>query len=157
MKNADILRRLRFAFDFNDDEMISIFAKGGHVTTRAEVSDWLKREEDDNHKPINDRLFAIFLNGFIIKNRGSQNGEIPTPESKLTNNIILRKLKIALQFKEEDMLEMFKLASIKISKSEISAFFRNPSQDKYMECKDQFLRNFLDGLVKKYRNLESEL
>jgi uncharacterized protein YehS (DUF1456 family) len=157
MKNADILRRLRFAFDFNDDEMISIFAQGGHVTTRAEVSDWLKREEDDNHKPINDRLFATFLNGFIIKNRGSQNGEIPTPESKLTNNIILRKLKIALQFKEEDMLEMFKLASIKISKSEISAFFRNPSQDKYMECKDQFLRNFLDGLVKKYRNIESEL
>lgn len=153
MKNADILRKIRFAFDFRDEQMIDIFGKGGLECSRADVSAWLKREEDDDHKPINDKLFAAFLNGFIIKNRGSKDGEIPQAESKLNNNLILRKLKIALQLREEDMLEIFGLSNISVSKNEITALFRSPSQDKFMECKDQFLRNFLEGLGKKYRKI----
>jgi uncharacterized protein YehS (DUF1456 family) len=151
MKNNDILRRLRYTFDFGDDKMIELFAKGGLVSTRAEISDWLKKEEDENHKPLNDRLFAIFLNGLIINTRGSQEGKIPEPEKELNNNIILRKLKIALSFKDEEVLEIFDLMKFKVSKHEISAFFRSPSQSQYRECKDQFLRNFLDGLQKKYK------
>ncbi len=151
MKNNDILRRLRFTFDFGDDKMMKLFEKGGETVTRAQISDWLKKEEDEAHKPLNDRLFATFLNGLIEDKRGAKEGAKPEPEKQLNNNIILRKLKIALNFKEEDMLEVFELAEFRIGKSELSAFFRNPNQSQYRECKDQFLRNFLIGLQLKYK------
>ena len=151
MKNNDILRRLRYTFNFDDEKMIDLFAKGGLVTSRADISDYLKKEEDENHKPLNDRLFSMFLNGFIINFRGDKESGIPTPEAQLNNNIIFRKLKIALNFKEEDLLAIYELVGMRISKHELSAFFRNPSQPQYRECKDQFLRNFLEGLQAKYR------
>ncbi len=151
MKNNDILRRLRYTFDFDDDRMMDLFAKGGVVSSRAEVSDWLKKEDDENHKPLNDRLFSVFLNGLIILKRGAQEGKIPEPEKELNNNVIFRKLKIALAFKDDDIMEIFELAKFKVGKHEISAFFRNPSQSQYRECKDQFLRNFLEGLQVKYK------
>lgn len=151
MKNNDILRRLRYTFNFGDDKMIEIFAKGGMVASRADVSDYLKKEEEESHKPLNDRLFAIFLNGFIVNFRGEKEGGIPEPEKQLNNNIIFRKLKIALNFKDEDIIDIYDLVGMRISKHELSAFFRNPSQPQYRECKDQFLRNFLEGLQAKYR------
>jgi uncharacterized protein YehS (DUF1456 family) len=151
MKNNDILRRLRYTFDFGDDKMIELFAKGGQTSTRAEISDYLKKEEDEAHKPLNDRLFSTFLNGFIINFRGAQDNNIPEPEKKLDNNIIFRKLKIALSLKDDDILEIFVSMKFQISKHELSAFFRNPSQSQYRECKDQFLRKFLEGLQLKHR------
>lgn len=146
MKNNDILRRLRYTFDLDDDTMIKLMASGGHTSTRAEVSDWLKKEEDEAHKPINDRLFSMFLNGLIIKYRGAKDENTPPPDATLDNNTILRKLKIALNYKEEDMLDVFEMADFKVGKHELSAFFRKPGQAQYRECKDQFLRNFLIGL-----------
>jgi uncharacterized protein YehS (DUF1456 family) len=151
MKNNDILRRLRYTFNFGDDKMIETFAKGGLATSRAEISDWLKKEEDESHKPLNDRLFAIFLNGFIVNFRGEKEGGIPEPEKQLNNNIIFKKIKIALNFKDEDIIAVYDLVGMRISKHELSAFFRNPSQPQFRECKDQFLRNFLEGLQSKYR------
>ena len=76
---------------------------------------------------------------------------MPIPEKQLTNNLILRKLKIALDYKDTDVLDIFDIAEFDISKHELSAFFRKPGQKQYRECKDQFLRNFLFGLQRKFR------
>ena len=151
MKNNDILRRLRYAFDLNDDKMMELFALGDYPATRAEVSDWLKKEEDPAFKPLYDKQLAIFLNGMIHHERGRKEGPPPKPEKSLNNNTILRKLKIALKMKDEDMLEVFALANMKVSKHEISAFFRNPSQRQFRICHDQYLRNFIYGLQLMYR------
>ena len=78
------------------------------------------------------------------------------PEKNLNNNIILRKLKIALNLKNDDMLELLTLADFKISKHELSAFFRKPGQSQYRECKDQILRNFLRGMQLKYRENKTQ-
>ena len=69
MDNNDILRRLRFTFDLNDDKMMATFALGGYAATRAEVSDWLKSADNPEQKPLIDKNLAAFLNGFIIKKR----------------------------------------------------------------------------------------
>lgn len=152
MKNNDILKTLRYTFDLNDFEMISIFKNGGIETDRSQVSNWLKKEDDPEFKSIYDVDLAAFLNGFIILKRGKKEGDfIPLAEKKLNNNLILRKLKIALNLKDDDMLEIFGLRGFRISKHELSAFFRNPSQHQYRECKDQILRNFLMGLQMKFR------
>ncbi len=152
MTNNDILRRLRFTFDLSDSKMMKIFSLGGYDATRKEVCDWLKKEDEEiDFINLNDLNFAIFLNGFIEKKRGKKEGERPKPERRLNNNIILRKLKIALNLRDDDILNILQLAGIKISKHELSAFFRNPNQSQYRQCKDQFLRNFLQGVQSKYK------
>lgn len=150
MTNNDVLRRIRFIFDYNDNQMIELFEMGGLAVTRAEVSNWLKKDDDEFYKALQDQPFARFLNGFIARKRGVQEGKEPIVESKLTNNIIFRKLKIALELTDDSILELFDAAELRISKTELSALFRNPSHKHYRPCKDQFLRNFLIGLQHKH-------
>ncbi len=65
----------------------------------------------------------------------------------LTNNDILKKLRVALKFRDDDIIEVLKLVDYNISKSELGAFFRKPDHPKYMQLQDQILRNFLNGLI----------
>ncbi len=151
MSNNDILKTLRYSFDFNDFEMINLFNEGGMEVNRELVSNWLKNEEDPAYQKIIDKELAAFLNGLIILKRGKKDENPPVAEKSLNNNMILRKLKIALSMKDTDMLEVFELRKFRISKHELSAFFRKPDQHQYRECKDQILRNFLMGLQLKLR------
>jgi uncharacterized protein YehS (DUF1456 family) len=154
MTNNDILRRLRYTFNFDDQKMMELFQLGGKPASRAELSDWLKKDDDAEFQPIDDTNLEVFLNGLIIQNRGKKEGMEPTTTGKLDNNGIFRKLKIALNLKDEDILEILKLADFRFSKHELSALFRKPDQDKYRPCKDQVLRNFLQGLQMKFRPTE---
>lgn len=150
LTNNDILRRLRYTFNFNDQKMISIFSLANSTVTREEISNWLKKEDDPAHINCPDTTLAIFLNGLINDKRGKKDGPQPQPEKRLNNNIILTKLKIALNFKSEDIIEMLKVSGFNISKGELSAFFRKPDHQHYRVCKDQFLRNFLKGIDSKH-------
>lgn len=154
MSNNDILRTLRYTFHFHDHKMAEIFGLGGKPIFAEEVALWLKKEDDPDFKKLFDKDLAAFLNGLIILNRGKKDDQVPVPEKSLNNNLILRKLRIALNYKEEDMLAIFALRSFRLSAHELSAFFRNPSQAQYRECKDQVLRNFLMGLQQKFRPKE---
>lgn len=66
---------------------------------------------------------------------------------KMTNNDILKKLRIALKLRDEDIIEILKLVDFQVSKSELSALFRTEDHPNYKECGDQLLRNFLNGLI----------
>ncbi|MFC1236279.1 DUF1456 family protein [Vibrio sp. UBA2437] len=151
MTNNDILRRIRYTFDFKDSQMIAIFAAADHTVTRAQISDWLKKEEDPSYIKMVDTELAIFLNGLINTKRGKREGEQPTPEKRLTNNMVFMKLRIALNMKAEDILETMEVANFIMSKHELSSFFRKPDNKHYRECKDQILRNFLMGIQRKLR------
>jgi uncharacterized protein YehS (DUF1456 family) len=151
MTNNDILRRIRYTFDFGDSKMIVIFGLADYQVTREQISDWLKKENDPAFQKCSDTQLAIFLNGLINDKRGKKEGPQPEPEKRLTNNIIFKKLKIALNLKAEDVLEIMELADLRISKHELSAFFRKPGHKHYRVCKDQILRNFLKGVQLKYR------
>jgi uncharacterized protein YehS (DUF1456 family) len=146
LTNNDILRRIRYAFDFSDTEMMALFAAGDLTVTRELVCDWLKPEEYEDHQGCLDIELATFLNGLINDRRGRREGAQPEPEERLTNNIILKKLKIALDLQAEDVLELMKLADFRFSKHELSAFFRRPDHKHYRKCQDQVLRNFLQGV-----------
>lgn len=152
MNNNDILRRLRYTFDFNDDKMIALFALADQEVTRSEISNWMKKDDDPDFKALYDKDFSAFLNGLIIDNRGKKDGVTPIAEKSLNNNMIFRKLKIALNLQDEGILDILDLAGFRFSKHELSAFFRNPTQSQYRPCKDQVLRNFIYGLQLKYRD-----
>lgn len=151
MTNNDILRRIRYVFDFSDSKMISIFGLADSQVTREQVSDWLKKEDDPAYLKCSDTRLAAFLNGLIHDRRGKKQGAQPDPERHLNNNIIFRKLKIALDLKAEDVLEIMALVDLKMSKHELSAFFRKPGHKNYRDCQDQILRKFLKGVQLKYR------
>ncbi|CAM2854612.1 DUF1456 family protein [Moritella viscosa] len=152
MTNNDILRRIRYTFNFSDDKMIALFKQAEADVTRGEISDWLKKDDDPAYVRCNDTQMATFLNGLINANRGKKDGPQPEPEHAINNNIILRKLKIALDLKNEDVLELLELAEFRLGKHELSAFFRKPDHKHFRECKDQVLRNFLAGMQVKYRS-----
>ncbi|PCJ51095.1 MAG: hypothetical protein COA74_01135 [Gammaproteobacteria bacterium] len=152
MNNNDILRRIRYIFDFNDKKVISIFAAADLEVTREEISSWLKKDDDDAFIKLKDLPLAVFLNGLINDKRGKREGEQPAPEKRLSNNIIFRKLKIALNLKSEDVIEVLNLADFSLSNHELSAFFRKVGHKHYRECNQQVLRYFLQGLQLKYRD-----
>tara|TARA_B100002051_G_C16561508_1_gene547780 strand:- start:159 stop:440 length:282 start_codon:yes stop_codon:yes gene_type:complete len=65
----------------------------------------------------------------------------------LSNNDIMKKLRVAHKLRDEDIVKICSLVDFAVTKSELGAIFRNENHPKYMECGDQFLRNFLNGLV----------
>lgn len=151
MTNNDVLRRMRYLFDLNDQQMIDLFKLADHDVNREQVSNWMKKEDDPLFHPMRDKELAIFLNGLIIDKRGKRDGPTPPPEDPLSNNMILRKLKIALELRTEDIIDIFAGIDKQITKNELGSFFRKPGHKSYKPCLDQYLRNFLDGLQKKYK------
>jgi len=152
MTNNDVLRRIRYTFNFEDSKMIAIFAQADCVVTREQVSNWLKKDDDEAFQECGDEQLATFLNGLINDKRGKKEGAQPEPEKRLTNNIIFKKLKIALNLKEDDILEIFGFAEFDLSRHELSAFFRKKGHKNYRVCNDQIMRNFLQGVQFKYRD-----
>ncbi len=146
MTNNDIFRRIRYTFDLKDNTIVKIFALADVSVTQEQVTAWLKKDEDDAFVTMKNKELASFLNGFVSFKRGKREGPQPAPESQLNNNMVFQKLRIALNMKAEDILEVFEQVGLPLSAHELSAFFRKPSHKNYRECKDQMLRNFLMGI-----------
>jgi uncharacterized protein YehS (DUF1456 family) len=148
--NNDVLRRLRYTFNFNDQKMIALFNLAKLTVSREQISYWLKKEDDPQVVNCTDVQLATFLNGLIVDKRGERDGESPQPEKRMNNNIVLNKLKIALALRAEDVIDMMSTSGIKMTKPELSAFFRKPDHKHYRACKDQFLRNFIQAIDTKF-------
>ena len=152
MINNDILRRLRFVFDYQNAKMIKIFAKVNQEVSQELLLNMLKKEEEEGYQPCNDKTMCQFLDGLIIDKRGLREGaEIPEPVSQINNNLTFKKLRVALEMREDDIISTLALADFNMSKSEFGALFRKPGHKHFKECGDQVLRNFLAGLSVKYR------
>ena len=96
MNNNDTLRKLRYAYDYTDLLIIRIFSQGDLEVSGEDVKAWLSRDDHALFMPLSDKQLAHFLNGFIVEHRGKKEGVTPVAEDTLNNNIILRKIKIAL-------------------------------------------------------------
>jgi len=154
MDANDFLRRLRYALNIKDPMMIEIFKTGGIQTTPLQITAFLKKEEEEGYEKCPLKVLDSFLDGLIIYKRGrkeSPENKTEPIKQKLNNNTLFKKLRIALKLRDEDILGILKKSEINISKSELSAFFRKEGHPNYKECKDQILRNFLNGLVQHYR------
>lgn len=164
MENNDILIRLRYALEIKNKEMAEIFKLGGVEVTVPEVIRILTKtveDEAENNDQIkcNNSMFDSFLNGLIIFKRGKQEpkpGQAEPSEQSIkksvnVNNLLLKKVKIAMQLTTEDMLDIFEKAGITVSKGELGALLRKEGHKNYKECGDKFARNFLKGLSFKYR------
>ncbi len=175
MNNNEILIRLRYALDIKDSHMIEIFDLGGISVTKEELQRILLNPKKDRSfevdedkfildkdiKKCNNYMLEAFLNGFIIFKRGKQdpnslesnNHLFMIKDNKTVNNVMLKKIKIALSLTSEDMLDIFEASGSILSKSELSAVLRREEHRNYKECGDRYARNFLKGLTIKHRNI----
>ncbi|MEO4055399.1 DUF1456 family protein [Solibacillus sp. CAU 1738] len=168
MTTNDMLIRLRYALDIKNVDMVEIFKLGGFEISKEDVLKLLtkpKNEEEEadfydgeNHIKCTNKMLEAFLNGFIIFKRGPQQpkdgqpaGPMPVTGKESPNNMLLKKVKIALSLTSEDMLDLLYEGGVTVSKGELGAILRNPSHKNYKECGDRFARNFLKGLTIKYR------
>lgn len=152
MINNDVLRSLRYTLDVSDAQLAAIFELGGQTITEAEVTALLKKDSEDDYVECSDALMAHFLDGLVYFKRGKDDSRPPQPhELPMTNNIVLKKLRVAFELKEVDMHAIMQTVGFPVSKPELSAFFRKVGHSNYRPCGDQFLRNFLKGLTQRVR------
>lgn len=156
MINNDVLRSVRFMLDLADATVIEVakLADPGFTLGRDELAAYLKREGEDGFAECPDAVLSHFLDGLVVHYRGADPARPPRPvEKRLTNNLVLKKLRVAFELKDVDMHQAFADAGHPVSKPELSAFFRQPGHKNYRACGDQLLRNFLKGLAMRSRGV----
>jgi uncharacterized protein YehS (DUF1456 family) len=152
--NNDVLRSIRYALDMGDAKVVEIVKLAGRDIAQSDLASFLKKEDEEGFVECSDEVMVSFLDGLIIHRRGKMESRPdPTkkPERHLTNNAILKKLRVAFELKEDGMHEVLELAGFNVSKPELSALFRAKGHKNYRACGDQLLRNFLRGLSMRLR------
>ena len=152
MNHNDVLRSLRYMLKINDAKMVGIIKLSGLEVSAETLASYLKKEEEPGFVRCPDPVMAHFLDGLVIHRRGKDDSRPQQPvELPVTNNTILKKLRVAFELKEEDLHTILKSVNFPVSKPELSALFRNVGHDNYRPCGDQLLRNFLKGLTLRVR------
>ena len=152
MIHNDVLRSVRYMLDISDNKVVEIIKLGGLDVTKADIETYLKKDEEEGFVRCPDNVMAHFLDGLVIFKRGKDDSRPAQPvELPVTNNIILKKLRVAFELKEDDMHAILKSVDFPVSKPELSALFRKFGHNNYRTCDDQLLRNFLKGLTLRVR------
>ncbi len=146
MTNNETLRRIQHSLNLKNAQIIKAFEQVEISVAPNQVNDWLKADSDKSVTKMKDKELALFLNGFINLKRGKKEGEQPKPEQKLTNNMIFMKLRIALNMKAEDVLDVLEVVGVSLSKYELGAYFRKPNNKNYKVCEDALLCEFLNAV-----------
>lgn len=151
MRNNDILKSLRYILDVNEAEMAGILQLAGYKPKRSEI-EYIFEEQGEEGPDTTHELTAYFLDGVIFHKRGKSDKHPPQPiQYPVTNNMVLKKLRVAFKLKEEDILRILQRTGFKISAPELSALFRREGQKNYRPAGDQVLRYFLKGLAEQER------
>ena len=149
MTHNDVLRAVRHILNVRDVKLVEILQLGNKVVSLAEVTAFLKAEDEPGYVECGDDIMAPFLDGLILFKRGRDETRplIPlSPDVRITNNVTMKRLRVAFELKDDDIIRLIEKSGLRISKNELNAFFRKPDHRNYRICGDQFLRNLLKGL-----------
>jgi len=154
MITNDVLRSIRYMLDLSDVKVIEIaqLSDPAFVLDKATLLAFLKKEGEAGFQPCDGRTLAHVLDGLILHYRGRDESKPVRPiESRISNNLVLKKLRVAFELKDADMHQIFEEAGFPVTKPELSALFRQRDHKNYRPCGDQMLRNFLKGLTLRLR------
>lgn len=148
MTHNDVLRSLRYLMNVGDGALADIARLAGGEVSKADMAAFLLGEDEQGYRPCSDQVMAYFLNGLVIHKRGKDPKRPPQPlEVPVTNNTVLKKLRVAFELKDSDISALIEKSGLRVSTTELSAFFRRPDHRNYRECGDQFLRNLLKAMT----------
>jgi uncharacterized protein YehS (DUF1456 family) len=147
MKPGQLLYKIKEALHLDNETMMRIYELEGYPMSEKRLKAILKKPSAKGHESATYEELGIFLDGLIRLRRG----EIANPppedaEIELDNNLILKKLRIALELKDPDMEVIFELGERPLSRSKLRDLFRSPQHPKYLLCSGAMLNDFLLGL-----------
>jgi len=148
MTNNYVLTSIMKALKLDILDILKSYKFVDKKITQDDVDDILREPSDEKFILLSDEGFELFLNGFIIFKRGPSNKKGKKQKIYFSNNIILKKLKIALNLKDEDIIEIFANDGLEITKSQLTAYFRRDGHINYRKCGDSMLKRFIKGLEK---------
>ena len=157
MNTNDILFRIKTALSLDNEVMIEAYSLAGYEMKPDRLNQLLKRRQDDGFALCSYEELGRFLDGLVVLKRG------PSPKKtyddeviELTNNLILKKLRIALELKEPETEIIFGLGEVQLSKQQLASLFRKEGHKNFRVCSDELLKAFLSGLDEFYYVGESE-
>jgi uncharacterized protein YehS (DUF1456 family) len=155
MTPNDVLRSIRYMLDLSDVQIIKLaqLANAEVNLDTDSIKAMQKRDGEAGYVACSDALLLDFLDGLVVHRRGRrENSAAPPKELRASNNVILKKLRVAFELKDIDLQKAFADAGFPLGKPELSALFRQPEHRNYRACGDQVLRNFLKGLTLNFRD-----
>lgn len=151
MINNDVIRSIRYILNISEFKLVEIVQLGGGQVTQAAMNAYMKSEDEPGFEECPQKTMSQFLNGLIYFKRGKDESRPPLQDELPTNNVVLKKIRVAFELKDSDILEFLTDAGFGVTKTELSAFFRKEGHHNYRQVGDQFLRNFLKGLSARVR------
>lgn len=151
MINNDVIRSIRYMLNISEFKLVEIVQLGGGEVTQAKMNAYIKKDDEPGFEECPQNVMARFLNGLIYFKRGKDESRPPLAPELPTNNVVLKKLRVAFELKDEDIITLLENDGFRVSKSELSALFRKDGHPNFRPCGDQFLRSFLKGLTAKLR------
>ncbi len=151
MLNNDVLRSIRYTLNLSDSALLEMLHGVEPSMDLPTLRGYLASSEDESFALMEDELMVGFLDNLIVSRRGPSPQSAPATELPLTNNIILKKLRVAFTLQEADLIEILQSVDFDVTKPELSALFRKAGHSNYRVCGDQLLRQFLKGLTLRLR------
>ena len=147
----EVLYRIKKALSLSMDEMLKAYALEDYEMKEAHLDSLLKRRQDKDFMLCSYEELGVFLDGLVTLKRGPSPSKKEIQENvELTNNLILKKLRVALELKESEIEIIFGLADVELSKQQLSALFRKEGHKNFKACSDELLMAFLEGLDEFY-------
>ena len=143
-----VLRYFREILNYQDEDFVKMLTLMDVKVTFEELSSWLKAEGEGGYVELSDKMLAFFLESLILLKRGKGDDTEARPlELPVTNNLVLKKLRIAFELKEDDIVNVMAKSAQSASPKEWSPYFRSKKHKHFRKCPDAFLEAFLKGLV----------
>lgn len=151
MQINDILFKIKTALSLDNETIIKAYTLVEYEMSQERLTDILKKRQDKGYAEATYEELGLFLDGLILLKRGKASTTKDEDEVfELTNNLILKKLRVALELKEAELVILFALAEVTITKRQIGSLFRKEGGKNFKACSDELLLSFLEGLDEFY-------
>ncbi|MBU1669444.1 DUF1456 family protein [bacterium] len=151
MKINDILYKIKTALSLDNERMLKAYTLADYTMSKERLESILKRHQDKGYVKADYEELGVFLDGLVLLKRGpSSQVKDDVEVLELSNNLILKKLRVALELKEPELVIIFALADVELSKRQVGSLFRKEDNKNFKACSDELLMAFLEGLDEFY-------
>jgi len=151
MQINDILFKIKTALSLSSSEIIEAYSLVDFTMSEERVGNILKRHQDKGYEEATYEELGLFLDGLVVLKRGENSKKVGADEVvELTNNLMLKKLRVAMNLKESELVIIFALAEVTLTKRQIGSLFRKEGGKNFKACSDELLMAFIEGLDEFY-------
>ncbi|CAA6817448.1 MAG: Unknown protein [uncultured Sulfurovum sp.] len=151
MQTNDILFKIKTALSLEDEQLIEAYKLADYEMTKDRLAHIMIRRQDEGFEEATFEELGVFLDGLVLLKRGPSDKIANEDEVvELTNNLILKKIRVAMELKEAELVILFALAEVTVTKRQIGSLFRKEGGKNFKACSDELLNDFLEGLNEFY-------